>query len=167
MQIRSIAQASSVNIETLALVLSVAVESILKYTKVKSKISKDEMATAKGLTGYFEKWNGSEQIKTRVRGLLSMLSTPSAKMLLNELVKTKATTLNHKKAWDKLRNKVAHGEMMAASSLQEFLNLTNVALVLFYHLVFHIIDYQGKYTDYSIDGWPELDYPLSKSYPKP
>lgn len=166
-QIRSIAQASSVNIETLALVLSVAVESILKHAAVQAKVTKIEMDSIKNLKEYFENWDGPEQLKTRVRGLLSMLSTPSAKTLLNELVKSKVTTPKHKKAWGKLRDKLAHGGMMGSSSLQEFIDLTNVVLVLFYHLVFHITGYQGKYTDYSIDGWPEVEFPLNKDYPKP
>jgi hypothetical protein len=158
--IRSMAQAGTVNIETLALVLSVAVESILKYTRAKSKISDEEKASIEELKIYLENWNGAEQLKTRARGLLSMLSKPSAKAVLRELVKNKVTTSKHKKAWEELRPKLAHGEMMGNSSLQEFLELTDRVLILFYHLVFHIISYKGKYTDYSIDEWPEIDYPI-------
>ena len=69
-----------------------------------------------------------------------------------------AITQEQRGAWSRLRNKLAHGEGLGSASLQEFLELSNMVLILFYHLVFFATGYQGKYTDYSTIGWPVKDY---------
>ena len=78
----------------------------------------------------------------------------------NELISKKVTTKRHVKAWETLRHKLAHGGGMGSMPLQEFLDLTNTVLVLFYHLIFYVIGYKGRYIDYSISGWVEQNYPL-------
>jgi hypothetical protein len=165
-QIRSVALANSINVETLALVLSVAVEGVLRHINTKTvTLSEDELLSVEDAKKYFKNWGGSKRITARINGLLrSILENPSAKDVLNELTKERVTTPRHKEAWESLRNKLAHGGRMGSTPLQEFLDLTNSVLVLFYHLVFYIIGYQGQYPDYSINGWPERNYPLDKDY---
>ena len=164
-QTRSITLANSINVETLALVLSVAVEGILKYINTQTSLSESELKSIEDARKYFTNWGGSKRFTARINGLLrSILENPGAKDVLNELTNARITTPRHKGAWDILRNKLAHGGRMGSTSLQEFLDLTNTVLILFYHLVFHIIGYQGSFPDYSIKGWPERNYPLDENY---
>lgn len=165
-QVRSIAQARSVNIETLALVLSISVESVLKYVKNNKSMSKEELEWISKAEVYFSQWTGPDMIKKRIVNFISAtLKNPkAAKQSLHELVQLRVTSYRHKKAWDELRNKIAHGSGMGSMSLQEFLDINNTVLVLFYHLIFYIIGYKGKYIDYSVKGWPESTYPLDDKY---
>lgn len=163
--IRSIALASSVNVETLALVLSVSVESILSYTNITKALTKDELSWLKKAKKYFSNENENSAISKRISGFLNSIeNNTSAKDIFNELINAKVTTKRHVKAWETLRHKLAHGGRMGSIPLQEFLDLTYTVLTLFYHLIFYIIDYQGKYIDYSIPEWSEENYPLDKNY---
>ena len=58
-----------------------------------------------------------------------------------------------REAWKKLRNTVAHGEW-DKYELQQLLDLTGKVVGLFNQLVFHLIGYKGKHTDYG--GGPSL-----------
>jgi hypothetical protein len=61
-------------------------------------------------------------------------------------------------AWNKVRNKAAHGYVLEPEEFVENQKLSNQVTVLFNHLVFLTIGYVGKYTDYSEDGWIKKDY---------
>ena len=158
-QMRSIYHASIGNIEAKSLIISVAVESILKYVhESKFSLSPEEEEWIKKAREHFGSWGGPENLCKRIIGLFSLLSKPSASMRLQELVEAGAITNEQRQAWNKLRNKLAHGGVLGSASLQEFLELSNTVLVLFYHLVFFAIGYEGKYTDYSTLDWPIKDY---------
>jgi hypothetical protein len=43
--------------------------------------------------------------------------------------------------------------------LQELIDLIHKVTVLMYHIVFYLIGYRGKFTDYSSLGFPEKTYP--------
>ncbi len=58
-------------------------------------------------------------------------------------------------------NQFKRRELEQSLPLQEFLELSNKVLILFYHLIFFAIGYQGKYTDYSTIGWPVKDYKVT------
>ncbi len=158
-QMRAICHASMGAVEAEALTLSVAIESILKYVHAsKYEISQEEKDWIEKAKIYFASWGGSDSLRERIYGLFSMLYTPSASMRLGELVDLQAITKQQKQAWGNLRHKLAHGASLGSASLQEFLDLSRTVLVLFYHLIFYAIDYRGKYTDYSLPGWPTREY---------
>jgi hypothetical protein len=79
----------------------------------------------------------------------SILSLLRDKQVINE---------RDKNAWREIRNRKAHGEQLELT--QENINYLTQVTVLLYHLIFHLIDYKGWYTDYG-----ELGYPI-KTYPK-
>lgn len=158
-QMRSICQASIGTIETKSLILSVAVESILKHVhKSNFQLSSEEKKWIKNAQEYFNSWDGPVTLSRRIAGFLTKLSNPSASVQLKELVELGAITQEQYKAWSSLRNKLAHGGGLGSASLQEFFELSNTVLVLFYHLVFFAIGYQGNYIDYSTIGWPTKAY---------
>lgn len=158
-QMRAICHASAGAIEAEALTLCVAIESILKHVHTsRYELSPEDKDWIEKAKDYFASWEGPRNLGKRITGLFSMLYAPSAKTRLRELVEMQAITDQQKQGWDRLRHKLAHGETLGSASLQEFLDLTNTVLVLFYHLVFYAIGYRGKYTDYSLPGWPTKDY---------
>jgi hypothetical protein len=156
---RSICLASVGVIETKSLAICVAVESIVKLVNPKKyKLSSEEKDWIKKADEYFASWGGPEDLTKRITGLFSMLSQTSAKIRLQGLVDLDVITEDKVQAWSTLRNKLAHGEGRGSKSWQEFLTLSNTVLLLFYHLVFHALKYEGKYTDYSTLGWPLKTY---------
>ena len=158
-QMRAICFASKGSVESEALAISIAVESILKYVSASiNELSPIEKAWVDKAKLYFQTWGGPMTLSKRIKGLLTMLYSPSTSTRLDELVKKGAVADYQKEAWSRLRNKVAHGGTLGSASLQEFIDLTNTVLVLFYHLVFCAIGYQGNYIDYSVADWPTNTY---------
>jgi len=62
-------------------------------------------------------------------------------------------------AWRHIRHSSAHALSGETEVSQENLDRLNRVTVLFYHLVFALIGYKGKYTDYGKLGFPEARYP--------
>jgi hypothetical protein len=96
----------------------------------------------------------SVSLKKRIIGMLAnILGQVRADEILNELV---AKGLIRKKLftdWKKLRNPVTHGKQPTDDD-QEYNDLCQSALVLYYSLLFILIEYKGHYTDYSSAGFP-------------
>src|SRR5262249_14528189 len=72
--------------------------------------------------------------------------------------KDKVIYEEHIKAWDKLRNKLAHGVTPGSVEIQKVLDLCNKVTVLMYHLIFRGCGYEGSYEDYSTHGFPRRYY---------
>ena len=83
----------------------------------------------------------------------------SAKNKLRSLLSQNIIRKEDIDAWDIVRNKSAHAVASETGISQENLLKLNSVLVLFYHMVFHIIGYQGEYTDYGVLGFPTRAYP--------
>jgi len=158
-QMRAICHASMGAIEAEALVVSIAIETILEHVHAsKYVLSPEDKEWVERAKRHFETWGGPDVLSNRIVGLFSMLNTPSASMRLSELIELEVITREQKHAWGRLRHKLAHGETIGTIPLQDFIDLTNTVLVLFYHLVFYAIGYRGKYTDYSSPSWPTKVY---------
>ena len=72
-------------------------------------------------------------------------------------------------AWSKLRNKHVHPtnrdlqDMTNATEYnQTALDMVNKTIVLMYKIIFQVIGYEGKFTDYGTVGYPLKDYPPVK-----
>jgi hypothetical protein len=149
--------ASQSTTESEALALSTSVESILDNA-IKVEQDKKVIEALKKLRKYINSSKYPDNFKKRISGLLGMMTSPSAVEKLNHLVEKKVITKDLVYAWKKLRPKLAHGNY-AVDDFQEFLDLVHSVHVLLHHLLFHCIGYSGKYTDYSKEGWPTLEYP--------
>jgi hypothetical protein len=102
----------------------------------------------------------------RIEGLVSGLTTERPVDRMKWLATIGKVESSHVKAWQKLRNRAVHpatnGEFDVASiDFQNMLDELFRVNVLLYHIVFHVIDYHGPYTDYSITSFPEKEYPLA------
>ncbi len=154
--------ASQSSIESEALFLVVSVESILKYATNDFDFMDEE--TRQWIDDLKKKIQSCRSyplpFRNRLLNLLGMMESPSAAEKLHALLKKGAIYEGHIQIWKSLRPKLAHGDTNFRS-VQEFLDMCLSVRVLLYHLFFHCIGYQGKYTDYSSRGWPAREYPNS------
>jgi hypothetical protein len=160
-QMRAICHASMGGIDAEALVLSIAIESILKYApSAQYELSPDEKSWIKKARDYFSTCEGPKPLNDRATNWLSDLESQSAHGKLRKLVEIGVITPQQRKTWYEIRPKVAHGSALRCILPQESLDKTNEMLVMFYHLIFYIIGYTGKYTDHGSPDWPTRDYQI-------
>lgn len=100
----------------------------------------------------------------RVRHSLNLLFTRSVKDRLHPLIEKGLISKAHVQAWGKLRNRHLHPKAadLANVSRDDSQNMLDGAYsvsVLLYTIVFAIIGYQGKFTDYSTRGFPTRRLP--------
>jgi hypothetical protein len=153
--------ASQSTTETEALTLAISIESLLGTVKINIKQDNETSESLKQLREHINSEEYPTNFKKRLNRLLGMMKTPSAVEKLNHLVNEGVLSKDLVDVWRKLRPKLAHGNF-STNNFQEFLDRVHSVHVLLHHLLFHCIGYQGKYTDYSKEGWPNLTYPKVK-----
>ncbi len=156
----SIGLARGSSLEGLALTLAVAVESVLdQFYKDIGQPASTYVKAVEDLIEHLEKWDGDNHVISRAKGSISGLKGARADDRLRQLVNDGVIFENDRVAWKKLRNAAAHGSWdFNGDSLQKLLDLTGTALCLFNRLVFCLIGYSGKQTDYGRHGWPTVEY---------
>jgi hypothetical protein len=105
---------------------------------------------------------------------MGTLSTKGTKDVLHDLAKIGAIELSYISAWSWLRNGKVHPKLKNLGrpgrvEYQKILTKTSRVQVLIHQLVFHLIGYQGPFTDYGSDAvnqnFPNKAYPLEISKP--
>lgn len=156
---RAICRASTSSLNAEALVSCTAIESLLKETnEAAPNFTDEEQEWIEKAKKFIKSWDGPTKLGNRLLGLFGILNQPSANKALRSLGSDGVIAARQAKAWKKLRNKVAHGDPLTDTSVEELVSLCDAVLVLFYHLVFHRTGYEGKYVDYSRVGWPTQQY---------
>ena len=145
--------------DTESLILSVAIEGLLKeefdnvdYRNAELKKQIDEARCVIASSGL------ERNFKDRVLGFFGNMLKPRAKDLLHILKDKNLLDSKLVREYDKLRNSSAHGELADSSRFQVHLDRCAAVLVLFYHIIFLAIGYNGPYTDYSTRGFPEKQF---------
>lgn len=147
-------------VDVQALTLTVAVESFLQRAfRTVGQPTKQELVTISEIQEFVRGWNGDDRFGRRLEGLVSQLSQPRAKDMLDRLVVRGAIRAEHVAAWQKLRNLNTHEFQAGKIKGEKFLDLLVKVEILFYHLIFYAIGYHGLYSDYSEPGWPLRQYP--------
>ena len=160
-QLNAVYEASSgMFIDAHALTLSVAIESLLsiEFANLGGLTSEDKNAIEEALN-YVENWNGKEGIKKRIKGSINGLYSIRADDKMRILVDIGAITEEQQQAWKKLRNTNVHDYQTHKLKHNKFVNLIFKINVLFYHLIFYAIGYEGVYMDISEIGFPIKHYP--------
>jgi hypothetical protein len=108
----------------------------------------------------------------RIKGMMAGLTNMRAIDKLWRLADEDKVNRTQIEAWRELRNKQVHPVALdladvADRDYQNRFDLIHQATVLMYHVVFHLIGYEGKYTDYSTLGYPNRDYPSAIMSTKP
>ncbi len=102
----------------------------------------------------------------RIKGMVNGLTQIRAIDRMKALAASGETDIAHVKAWEKLRNPGVHptkrAELDIASiDYQKLIDKVHSVVVLMYHILFSLIGYKGGYTDYSVHGYPQRQYPVS------
>ena len=145
------------DIENSSLVLSVAVEGLVKETLLSnSDVDED----------FLNQVNEAKPILKRAaigpRALGCVLSSlgnarqARVQDTLRRLAREEAITDAHVSAWKSLRHAAAHGGVLEDDepALQHHLRRFHTCLDLYYRLLFLLIGYKGGHTNYSATGWP-------------
>ena len=100
-----------------------------------------------------------ESLQRRVTGQLANLKLPHVKDQLWSLKKRGIISQSLVDNWTTLRNAATHGKVFAGLPIQEDLDRIDKATTLLYVVIFNVIGYEGKHTDYSTGGWPTALFP--------
>lgn len=103
----------------------------------------------------------------RLDGLLGSLKSLRVQDRLMPLAQSGHITEEYLKAWTRLRNRHVHPrdidlKEMQTGDVQRLFDLINKVTVLMYQVVFYLIGYNGRFTDYGTHGYPTKDYPLAE-----
>lgn len=150
------------DVENSALVLSVAIEGVVKA------IYLNEHDGDASVLPQIEE--AAEAIKTitlgeRARQILSSAlanaKTASPRGVLLRLAEQGLIEKKHVEAWRRLRNTGAHGELLEddPSSFQRYMDTYWVCMDLFFRLFLCAIGYRGARQDYSAAQWPVVGFP--------
>jgi hypothetical protein len=161
-------EATAISLDAWALEMCVAVEAITSLIS----FNNDNNNKAKLLQDFqarFRKWfavqNEFIELKDRVHGLCSMLKLISPKATLFKLAEEGCVEKKYIKAWSTLRNRHAHPSIVDLKKPdevdnQELLDNLHCIEVLLRQITFHLIGYEGPFTDYGVRGAPSKQYPL-------
>ena len=154
------------SIENRSLVLSVTIEGITKtYLKKYSLPDKELLQQSQEAAKIIQKMDLHSRIKQRILSNLGELKNISTKTTLYKMADKSLFPKFYVDEWVKLRNKSAHPANLGTNEkeIQKFLDQIHISLTFFYLLLFLIIGYQGKYVDFSKEGWPVNDFKIKKS----
>lgn len=94
----------------------------------------------------------------RMNGSLSAMKNARAKDILSVLRDRGLIDSKLVKIYGEIRNKSAHGAKSSGGDVQNYFNQISAIQVLFFQLIFLIIGYDGKYTDYGTYGYPSQQF---------
>lgn len=143
------------DIENSSLVLSVAIEGVIK-----SLFTCDVDATFSDLANdslpAIDCLEIDGRVKRAIRKCLEHAALPKPQNTLQLLTAEGVISDVHIKAWKAMRNAGAHGALLEDDEerLQKHIDRYYCCLDLFYRLLFIAIGYEGGFTDYSTRGWP-------------
>lgn len=156
------------DLENSALVLSVAIEALIKETFANEHdVDAEFIAQLDRAKPILKKAALDERARNCVLASIGNARTPRVGDVLRRLVDQGGLHDGHVKAWSALRNSSAHGGTLADDdlALQIYIDRFHVCLDLFYRLVFLIIGYRGHHRDYSVvcspaqQEWPIVPFP--------
>jgi len=159
-------------IETQALVLSVAIESIY-HVVFMSDFQRRARQENKDVIAVLKKWSRRilvwldendcpEPFRKRFAGNLGAMQGIRAEDWLRDLASQGLITESLIQFWKLVRNTSAHGDPERHQGRRDTVELLDHVLCLLYQLVFHAIGYSGGYIDYSTEGWQQREYPPSR-----
>ena len=151
------------DIENSSLVLSVAVEGLVKKTLLSEKDADPEFVKqAEEAKPILKRAGLGPRALECVQSSLGNAKHPRVQDVLRRLAKEDVASEAHLEAWRGLRNAAAHGSILEDDdrALQEHLDRFHVCLDLYYRIVFLLIGYDGRHTDYGTRGWPTRRFRL-------
>ncbi len=149
------------SIETAALILSVAIEGVIKEMYASDEFLDPEfLRQAEKAKAILKKTAIEERAMACVLSSLGNASRPRVGDVLRRFVEIGVIGQAHFEAWKTLRNSAAHGETVDndQGALQLLINHYHLCLDLFYRLLMQFIGYEGSLVDFGADWWPDRQF---------
>jgi hypothetical protein len=159
----SVIESGRASLDTEALTLSTSIEAILKEQmadlfKPPASLSKNIRIAQDIIKASLDLDNAFQR---RLEGAFGSMKKLRANDILHNLKNHGLIDDALVDIYGPIRNGSAHGDKMSGGDLQDYINKLHSVLVLFYHLVFLSIKYEGPYSDYSAYGFPEKTFSRS------
>ncbi len=136
------------------------VESLLRqYFEAEGFPPQDDVAAAEAAAKHLAEWDGPVAIKQRVQTCIGNLKGASPRTALRRLAERGVVAADHLEAWERVRHPAAHG-LRGDDDMRELVARCDRVHQLLFLLVFHLVGYQGRFTDHCAPGWPLATYPL-------
>lgn len=148
-------------LDTIVLLLGVAVEGVLSEEKLKSvaKHKSGLLEDIKTLVEMVKQAPVDKSLIERVVNAVSNMKSISAADKLHALIQVGALEEEDRLAWKRLRNKSAHGTFeIDPEKMQHLLDDVFRLTTLVYKLVFLLIGYSGKYSNRAARGWRDDEF---------
>lgn len=142
-------ETASATLEARCLSTVVAVESLLHESPYGeyANSSNEWIQEVEQLEIILENQTLSKRMQERLKGTFGMWKKENPTAILKQLAKDGIVRDCDVNAWKKVRNRAAHGTQLDNDPETLFNDYLHI-LVLFYHLIFHMIGYHGPYIDY-------------------
>jgi hypothetical protein len=165
-------QVSSGSYDSWAIGIGVAVEGLVNLIPLKrTRGEKEELSRLEMFVRHTSLDSDNYQhFADRLGGAITNMKQVSARDRMQILIESGHVSDIHAKAWTKVRNTHVHPRrrnlmQMQPEDYQELVDRIYKVIVLMYQIIFYLIGYVGRYTDYSTRDWPEKDYPASLTLP--
>lgn len=154
-----------VNLDTVALLVSVAVEGVLGEKPFK-ELGKPRSSLLDQFAQMIAHIKSAATFEPgfikRITDVIGGMKSSRVKDKLHALVEASLIDEKDLKAWNNTRNKAAHGSFeIDPSELQDLIDVVYRLSGLVYKLVFLRIGYRGKFTDYGVHAWPLREFTSS------
>lgn len=152
-------RAQGASLDAYALSLALAVEGVAKI-ELGSLTLADATFVAEidKLSSLIESSDASDRLKDRAKGALEAMKRPRAEDRLKAAAGKGIIDGKLVPVWKNLRNAHAHADIIDFGKAQSVLDKCGAARTLLNQIVFHVINYSGPYTNYSVTGWPTEHY---------
>lgn len=165
--IGSTIQSSAASLGSEILALSVAVEGISGIVCAAGLPEKTLLEDLANVAEALKDVKINETTRNRISGALSGMKKPRNSDMLRAFVEESKIPFARFESWKRLRHAAAHGASLHGRAIEDVLVLRSEVTMLLYSLVFHAIGYSGPRIDYSVEGWPEADWPITLLGPEP
>lgn len=159
----SVIESGRASLDTEALTLSTSIEAILKEQM--GDLFKPPASLEKNIRIAQDITEASPDLdiafQRRLKGTFGSMKKLRASDILHKLKSHGLIDGALVDIYGPIRNGSAHGDRMSGGDLQDYINKLHSVLVLFYHLLFLSIRYEGPYSDYSTYGFPEKTFSRS------
>lgn len=162
------------SVDAWAVGISVAVEAVTSLIAAAGNSEQAEKAKPDELALYQErvlKWldeqtDLSDHIMKRAKRQISSMSNKGPKDTLYALIDLGRVEKKYVKAWNDLRNRHVHPKLEDLGkptpiNMQNLFDQIQKVEVLLRQLTFHLIGYEGPFTDYGTENFPSKQYPLA------
>lgn len=160
-------QSSGHSLESWALGVSVAAEGVASLLPQERKQMEEDLVTARTeILEFVRRSDYRASTKDRIGKLLSQMDNPRAKDAMFGLVNKGHVLKSDIDSWDSIRNRFVHLKGQDQARITSERAATTYKQILSVHrlisaMVFHLIGYKGRYTDYTELGFPNSMFPFS------